>query len=166
MRTLNLLVPMLALSCLLLLVTGTHLSYPPHPTLPLTMKKLTPNMMVENVNQTVDFYRDVLGFNLVLTVPDSGQFDFALVKHDEVEVMFQSLASLTDEVPVLKEKPAGAGLMFFIDVDDVEALYEQVRSQVTIVKGLNDTFYGTREFVMQDCNGFILTFAENQQEGE
>ncbi|HMB90278.1 MAG TPA: VOC family protein [Rhodothermales bacterium] len=164
MRTLHLLVPTLALLCLLLLVAGTQVGYPPHPPAPLTMNKLTPNMMVEDVNQTVDFYRDVLGFNLVLTVPDSGQFDFALVKHDEVEVMFQSLASLTDEVPVFKEKPAGAGLMFFIDVDDVEALYEEVHSRVTIVKDLHDTFYGTREFAMQDCNGFILTFAENGQE--
>ena len=26
------------------------------------MKKLAPNLMVEDVNRTVEFYRDVLGF--------------------------------------------------------------------------------------------------------
>ena len=163
MRTLDLLVPTLALLCLLLLVAGTQVGFPPRPPSPLTMNKLTPNMMVEDVNQTVDFYRDVLGFNLVMTVPDSGRFDWALVQHDEVEVMFQARASLTDEVPVLKDKPLGGALTFFIDTDNVEALYEQVRSRVTIVQDLHDTFYGTREFAMQDCNGFILTFAENGQ---
>lgn len=129
------------------------------------MNKLTPNMMVEDVNQTVDFYRDVLGFNLVMTVPDSGRLDWALVKHDEVEVMFQARASLTEEVPMLKDKPLGGALTFFINTDDVEALYEQIHARVTIVQDLHDTFYGTREFAMQDCNGFILTFAEGGQEG-
>lgn len=49
---------------------------------------------------------------------------------------------------------------FYIDIHGVEALYEQVRSQVTVVQAPHTTFYGTREFTIQDCNGFILTFAE------
>ena len=36
-------------------------------------KKLTTNMMVENVNDTVDFYGDVLGFEFVMGVPQNTQ---------------------------------------------------------------------------------------------
>ncbi len=44
------------------------------------------------------------------------------------------------------------------------ALYDQIRSQVTVVQEPQTTFYGTREFTIEDCNGFILTFAEGGQE--
>lgn len=117
-------------------------------------------MMVENVNETVDFYREVLGFNLVMTVPDSGAFDWALVKREEVEVMFQARASLTEEVPLFKDKPVGGALTFFIRMQGVEDLYRQIHPKVNVVQDLHTTFYGTREFAIQDCNGFVLTFAE------
>ncbi len=116
--------------------------------------------MVENVAETVAFYRDVLGFTLVMNVPESSPFDWALMKHGEVEVMFQARASLIKEVPLFKGMPLGGALTFYIDMQGVEALYEQIRAQVQVVQDLQTTFYGTREFAIVDCNGFILTFAE------
>jgi len=50
------------------------------------LKKLTPNLMVEDVNRTTAFYRDVLGFELLATQPESGQFDWAMMKRNDVEV--------------------------------------------------------------------------------
>ena len=126
----------------------------------MTVEKLTPNMMVENVAETVAFYRDLLGFNLVMTVPENTPFVWALMQRDEVEVMFQERASLTEEIPLFKGMPLGGALTFYIDMQGVEALYEKIRAQVQVVQDLRTTFYGKREFAIQDCNGFILTFAE------
>ena len=126
----------------------------------MTLEKLTPNMMVENVAETVAFYRDVLGFNLVMTVPENTPFVWALMQRDEVEVMFQERASLTEEVPLFEGMALGGALTFYIDMQGVEALYEKIRAQVQVVMDLKTTFYGKREFAIQDCNGFILTFAE------
>ena len=130
--------------------------------LSMTLNTLTPNMMVEDVNATVDFYRDVLGFNLVMTVPDSGRFDWALVKRDEVEVMFQTRASLSDELPLFEGQPIGGALTLYINMEGVEDLYRALQPRVDVVKDLSATFYGTREFSIRDCNGFILTFAERE----
>ena len=159
MHVLNLVVRLLSLFGLLLLAAGLPGLTPTS----MTLTKQTPNMMVEDVNATVEFYRDVLGFNLVMTVPDSGRFDWALVKRDEVEVMFQTRASLSDELPLFEGQAIGGALTFYIKMDGVEELYETLRPRVTVVKDLNPTFYGTREFSIQDCNGFILTFAEGGQ---
>lgn len=127
----------------------------------MPLSKLTPNMMVENVAETVDFYRDVLGFDLIMAVPEGNPVDWALMQRDEVEVMFQARASLTDELPLFAGRPIGGALTFYIDMQGVEALYEQIRAQVRVVQDLQTTFYGKREFAIQDCNGFILTFAED-----
>lgn len=148
---------------LLLLVAGRQAGVSPTPVPSMTLQKLTPNMMVEDVNQTVDFYRDMLGFKLVMTVPERGRFDWALVQRDGVEIMFQTRASLSRDVPLLQDRLLGGALTFYLDVQGVEALYEQIRNRVEIIQDLHTTFYSTREFAVQDCNGFILTFAETGQ---
>jgi hypothetical protein len=41
-------------------------------------------------------------------------------------------------------------------------LYDQIKDKVNIVKGLEKAFYGATEFSIQDINGYILTFSEDE----
>ena len=124
------------------------------------LKKLTPNLMVEDVNETVQFYQEVLDFELVMTVPENGQFDWAMMKRRDVALMFQARASLTKEIPALEGIKIGGSLTFYIDMEGLNEFYARIKSKVRIVQDLHSTFYGTQEFSIQDCNGFILAFAE------
>ncbi len=125
-----------------------------------SMKKLTPNIMVEDINRSIAFYKEKLGFELLATAPEEGQFVWAMLKRDEVEVMFQVRASLEEEFPALKHKEIGGALTFYIAIEDVKGLYAQLKESVTVVQDMHTTFYGALEFAIQDCNGFILSFAE------
>ena len=125
------------------------------------MKQLTPNLMVDNVNETVVFYQKILEFELVMSVPQEGVFNWAMVQHGEVCLMFQEKKNLIAEYPVLKDTPRGGGLTFYIKVGDVKDLYNKIKKQVNIVLDLHKTFYGTEEFAIQDINGFVLTFADD-----
>ncbi|MDX1546150.1 MAG: VOC family protein [Rhodothermales bacterium] len=127
----------------------------------MLLKKPLPDMMVDDVNATVAFYRDVLGFDLVMTVPDRGRLDWALLRRGGAEVLFQDRQRLADELPVFAERPVGGALTFYFNLDGIDGLYEQVRGRLPLVQDLRPTFYGTREFSVQDNNGFILTFAED-----
>jgi uncharacterized glyoxalase superfamily protein PhnB len=124
------------------------------------LKKLTPNLMVEDVERTLMFYRDTLGFQVVTTLPDSAPFDFAIVQRDGVELMFQSRTSLSDNVPALTGSPIGASQTFYIEVTGIRDLYEQLRDKIEIVVDFHSTFYGTQEFYFRDPNGYILSFSE------
>src|SRR5207248_7677119 len=42
----------------------------------------------------------------------------------------------------------------YIRTDDLENLRRQIPSTVEIVEDLHDTFYGMREFILRDPNGF------------
>ncbi len=132
--------------------------------------KLTTNMMVENVNGTIDFYGDVLGFEFVMGVSENGQeilttgknnqpLGFALMKCGNVEMMFQAKKSMVEEIPEFSGMQIGGSLTFYIDVEDVMQLYAKLKDKVTIIKDLHTTFYGKREFYIRDCNGYILTLA-------
>ena len=126
----------------------------------MMLKKLTPNLMVEDVQQTLAFYHDVLGFKVLMTLPDRPPFNFAIVQRDEVELMFQSRSSLSENVPALTGHPIGASQTFYIEVEGLAKLYEDLRDRVEIVVDLHTTFYGTQEFYFKDVNGYILSFTE------
>ena len=138
-------------------------------------KKLTTNMMVEDVGRTVDFYSEVLGFEFVMGVPENSQeivttkqkgqaLGFAIMKCSNIEMMFQSKRSLVKEVPEFEDMEIGGALTFYIEVQDVKGLYVKLKDKVTIVKDMQTTFYGKQEFYIRDCNGYILTFAGGIQE--
>jgi uncharacterized glyoxalase superfamily protein PhnB len=125
----------------------------------MPLRKLTPNLLVENVNETVRWYKEVLGFETVMTAPDVGKFVWALARRGGVEIMFQLRASLVEEYPQLSDEGPGGALTLYIDSDDVKRLYQEVAPKCPPIRALNHTFYGKDEFAIIDCNGFILVFA-------
>ena len=78
--------------------------------------------------------------------------------------MFQSRASLTENVPALAGVPIGASQTFYIEVAGITQLYEQLQGKVEIVVDMHTTFYGTNEFYFRDINGYILSFSEAVQQ--
>jgi uncharacterized glyoxalase superfamily protein PhnB len=123
-------------------------------------KDLMPNLMVKNVNKTVDFYKNVLGFNILQTVPESGEFVFAIVNANGVLISFQEEKSIKDEYPQLNSFVQGGGITLYIHVTDVNELFEKIKSKAKIAKELHKTFYGSTDFAVEDCNGYILTFSQ------
>lgn len=124
------------------------------------IKKIIPNLMVNDVNQTIEFYKYIAGFEVITTVPDTGHFDFAILAKDGVELMVQRNENYVEEFPVFRGKEIGGTFSLFIEVDDILPIYDKASAQTEIVKELHQTFYGTKEFSLKDNNGYILTFSE------
>ncbi len=133
-------------------------------------EKITTNIIVSSVDETLDFYEDVLGFRLVMAVPENSQeivtahtahtpLGFAIIQRDNVELMLQSQASLSRDLPAGADRPAGGSFSLYLRVDDVKTLYENLCDKATIVKALHTTFYGVQEFWIRDGNGCMLAFA-------
>ncbi len=129
----------------------------------MALNTLTPNLMVNDVEETIEYYTDILGFTLLKTVPEKGNPDWAMVKRNDVILMFQSAKSLKDELPKLKSQKPGGGLTFYIKVDRITELHEElVENEVEIIANLESTFYDTIEFSIIDNNGYVLTFSEEK----
>ncbi len=133
-------------------------------------QKITTNLMVADVNKALDFYRQILGFSLVMGVPEGSQqivtahdgstpLGFAILQRDEVELMLQSQQSLAAELPEFRKRSVGGAITLYVQVASARELYEQIKDRATIVKDLHTTFYGAQEFYIRDGNGYVLTFA-------
>lgn len=97
-------------------------------------KDITINIMVENVANTVNFYRNVLGFDVELTVPEEGDvLNFAIIKKDAISIMLESKEKLIEEYPSLDTKKIKPMFTLFITVNDVEKLYNELKGKVSIV---------------------------------
>jgi len=127
-------------------------------------KKLSPNLIVDDVDETLRFYRDVLKFNLMMSVPAEEPFVWVAMARNDVEVMIQARKSASRVIPLFENKEAGGSLMLYIEMEDVMELYDSIKTQVTLIEDLHTKPYGMREFSIQDNNGFVLTFAQRIQE--
>jgi len=128
-------------------------------------KKLTPNLLVSNVERSLAFYVDTLGFARGMTVPDASPFVFASVTSEPVEIFLNDAKTAVKEYPAFANKPIGATGTLYIEVEGVDALHDLIKSKVKIVIPIATQFYGMREFAIEDPDGYVLTFAERAAEG-
>lgn len=123
-------------------------------------QKLTPNLLVANVERSLAFYTDTLGFERGLTVPEQSPFVFASVTSGSIEIFFNDAATAVKEYPAFGGKPLGATGTMFIELEGVDVLHDRLQSSAKIVMPLETKFYGMREFAIEDPDGYVVTFAE------
>ncbi|MEI6185043.1 MAG: VOC family protein [Bacteroidota bacterium] len=124
------------------------------------MKSVAPNIFVNNINQTIEFYKQ-LGFSVTITVPEEGDLIFAMMTCGNVVFMFQTFESLGAELPEISRQNGGS-LLLYVQIADIRNYFEQIKEKVKVLKGLEKTFYGATEFSIEDNNGYVLTFAEDE----
>jgi uncharacterized glyoxalase superfamily protein PhnB len=123
------------------------------------METISPNIFTYDMKATVAFYQ-LLGFKTTMSVPEEGEdLVWAMMVNGSVTMMFQAFESLADDLPEIS-RANGGSLLLYIDIKDINSFFEQIKDKVTVLKGLETTFYGAVEFSIKDNNGYVLTFAE------
>lgn len=115
-------------------------------------ERIVPMIHVPDVRVTVDWYVDI-GFKIVDTYDDGGDgLSFAILKLGNSEVMFnqggQSSTQRRREVDL------------YIYTEILDELFDRLKDRVEVVEPPHDQFYGMREFIIRDINGFWITFAQ------
>lgn len=127
----------------------------------MKLESITPNLMVEDVRQTINYYHGVLGFETVSTSPEGAdELVRAVVKKGNAKIMFQSEDSLKAELPELRHDEPAGGFTIIIEMTGVNEYYDYLYISSDVVDQIRDTKYGTRQFTIRDVNGYYLTFAE------
>ncbi len=121
------------------------------------MSVIQPLLSVRDVPASLAFYTEQLGF-----IPDGtplpgkdGRPVFAGVKHGETTIYLDN----TEYADLPPDTPLGIGVDLFIGVNgDIDALYARLQAaQVTIVRDLQEEFWGDKRFVIQDPDGYRLS---------
>jgi uncharacterized glyoxalase superfamily protein PhnB len=127
---------------------------------PFGLKQLTPVLVVEEVEPCLRFWVDRLGFAAGPQVPgDDGKLVFASAKAGDVEVMYQTRASVVAERPEAAGEITGHSTVLFVTVESLDRV-EKALAGAPVVKPRHDTFYGTTELYVKEPGGTVVGFAE------
>jgi uncharacterized glyoxalase superfamily protein PhnB len=125
------------------------------------MGSLSPNIFTNDMKATVAFYQ-LLGFKITMSVPEEGDdLVWAMMTDGSVTMMFQTFESLADDLPEIS-RGKGGSLLLYINVKNIRSFFDELEGKVTVLKGLETTFYGATEFSILDNNGYVLTFAQHE----
>jgi len=128
------------------------------------MESISPNIFVSDMNKTLEYYWH-LGFEVIMKVPEEGDLVWAMMTCGKVSFMFQSFESLGNDIPEISRQYGGS-LLFYIQIKEIRKFHDRIKDKAKIIKGLEKTFYGATEFSIQDLNGYVLTFAEEENKPE
>jgi uncharacterized glyoxalase superfamily protein PhnB len=118
---------------------------------------VVPLLQVGSIEETLTYYEEVLGFSVDFVWPQEGPAKWAAASHGDVTFMFtMDLGESTR--PFLAEK--GNGAVFYIVIEDVETLYDELCEHGAIIVQDMHQFGERKQFSIGDLNGYILAFSE------
>ena len=112
---------------------------------------LRPMMWTGDLQATIDFYVDVLGFTCDERNDDLG---WATLRIDEIAIM---IARPNAHTPFEKAEFTGT---FYYTVDDVDAMWAKLKDKASVCYDIENFEYGMREFAIFDNNGYTLQFGQ------
>jgi uncharacterized glyoxalase superfamily protein PhnB len=122
------------------------------------MKKLTPNLIVEKIEDNLPFWVDRLAFEKTVEVPEGERLGFVILHRGDVELMLQSRASLAKDVPALAEGSYRSVL--YLEVADLAPIRKALTGWPPAAAERR-TPYGAREIIVRDPDGNAVFFAQH-----
>lgn len=148
-----------AFPALLLALASLHLN-PSEETKVMNVKRITPVLLVGEIEPEIPFWVGRLGFTKTVEVPDGNKLGFVAFQKGAVEVMYQTYASVEKDAPAAMAAQARKGPTYlYIEVDSLDDVLAALKD-VKKVMPERTAFYGMREFAIQDPQGHFITFAQ------
>ena len=117
---------------------------------------ISPTLAARNMKQTIQFYRDSLGFKMGMAFPDANNPEYVDLSKDGMVLMFIPAKN----VSIYSKQKLGFGVNLYMQIDgDIDEYYKELKNKgVNIVVDIKDKPYGIRDFTVEDINGYKLTF--------
>jgi uncharacterized glyoxalase superfamily protein PhnB len=117
---------------------------------------ISPTLAVRDMKQTIQFYRDSLGFKMGMAFPDADNPEYADLSKDGMVMMLVP----AQNVGIGAEAALGTGVNLYMQIDgDIDEYYNQLKKKgVKVTVEIKDEPFGIRDFTVEDVNGYKLTF--------
>ena len=127
------------------------------------MGYLSPLLAVGNMKETIEFYKNVLGFKIGMVFPDADNPEYADLSKDGMVLMFVP----AKDHGIGSGEKLGIGVYLYMEIDGgIDEYYAELKSKgVNIVADIKDEPYGVRDFTVKDIDGYQLTFNKQLQGG-
>jgi len=127
---------------------------------------LVPKLYVREIEKSREFYVGMLGFEVLFARPEDG---FLHLAREGAELMPDTIDQGWTWLAAPADPPYGRGMNLQIWTRDAAALYAHVIAHggpifMELEEKLyrcDDSYSGSRQFIVQDPDGYLLRFAED-----
>jgi catechol 2,3-dioxygenase-like lactoylglutathione lyase family enzyme len=124
---------------------------------------LVPELGVSDIQASLSFWRDLLGFEIAYDRPDAR---FAYLVRGRLQVMLCELNGRWETAPM--QRPFGRGINFQMVVDRIDPILAALgNANWPLYEPPNEAWYragdqevGQREFLVQDPDGYLIRLVE------
>jgi uncharacterized glyoxalase superfamily protein PhnB len=126
--------------------------------------RTNPHLPVRNLQQTLDYYRDNLGFYEEWTwTNDKGEVTDGGIRRDDMRLLFAEDPEFVNLITSYKK--SRLPLMWFVDnIDEIFTEFQE--REIEFADTLKSHDYGLKEFAFVDINGYYIRVAERATEAE
>jgi catechol 2,3-dioxygenase-like lactoylglutathione lyase family enzyme len=119
---------------------------------------VVPMIHVPDVRATVNWYESI-GFRAVETYggESTDELSFAIIAFGNGRVMFNQ----GGETSTKNRREVD----LYTYTENVDEVYSRLKDRLDVIEGPHDTFYGMREVIIRDLNGFWITFGQESPFG-
>ena len=125
----------------------------------MAVKKITSVLLVDEVEPCVKFWKERLGFEVAIEVPEGNKIGFVSLQKAGVELMYQSYTSVEKDSSFLAQGYAKGPTFLYIEVDSLDDVIMATKGAMVVMPE-RKTLYGAREIGLKDPAGHVLTFAQ------
>lgn len=125
--------------------------------MPIQLHQMKMMLATGDMDETITFYQDVLGFALGDKFESSGEISWCEMTLGDTALMFTQHETHTNE-PEARDQFAQTTIVLY--VGNVEAIYENLVNQDISVSPRRVTFYGMKEFDFQDPTGYTILIGQ------
>ncbi|MCP4354847.1 MAG: VOC family protein [Proteobacteria bacterium] len=127
---------------------------------------IVPELSVSDIDKSLQFYVEVLGFHIKYSrVEDK----FAYIALEDNELMIEQCNGNWSVGDL--EYPFGRGVNFEVGVSNLDSIMDRIKgSRIKLFKEpfdskykANDKIYRVKEFLIQDPDGYLLRFSEDEK---
>jgi hypothetical protein len=123
--------------------------------------KITPVLIVEEIEKSLPFWIDRMGFAKTVEVPEGDRLGFVIVVRGGAELMLQTIESVRRDAPQFAPKARSNDVGLFIEVDDFADTLKRLEGY-SVALPERVTFYGMREIGVYEPGGHTVVFAARQ----
>ena len=126
----------------------------------ITIRSVTPLLQVFDMHESVAFYRDVLGFEVVNQYEPDGHFYWAMLKHGDAVLMLNAKYE-AEHQPDKPEAVTGHNdVTLYFDCPDVDGAFAELQAKGCKVEPPETRHYGMKQLTVSDPDGFELCFQQ------
>ena len=126
----------------------------------MNVKRLTPVLLVHEIEPLIPFWVGRLGFAKIIEVPHGDKLGFVSFQKDSAEIMYQTYSSVESDAPPAMIANVRRGPTYlYMEVDDVDSVLQAMHG-LPLVMPVRTAFYGMKEFAVQDPAANFITFAQ------